>query len=63
MRTSMPNAGHPAYYTIGQTAWILGVSPSVISRAIRRGTLHAVRRHGRLVVPAGTLGRLLGGAR
>ncbi|MGQ0716907.1 MAG: helix-turn-helix domain-containing protein [Pseudonocardiales bacterium] len=58
----MPNAGRPAYYTVREAAWILGVKPSTVSRAIRLGTLRAVRRHGRLVVHATALIRLLGGA-
>ena len=59
MRTDMPDAGRPAYYTVRQAAWILGVTPSTVSRAIRLGTLRAVRRHGQLVVPATALIRLL----
>jgi excisionase family DNA binding protein len=59
MRTDMTNAGRPAYYTVREAAWILGVQPSTVSRAIRLGTLRAVRRHGRLVVPAAALARLL----
>jgi excisionase family DNA binding protein len=62
MRTDISNAGRPAYYTVREAAWILGVKPSTVSRAIRLGTLRAVRRHGRLVVPAGVLIRLLGAA-
>jgi excisionase family DNA binding protein len=60
MRTSMPNAGRPAYYSMKQAAWILGVEPSTVSRAIRVGTLRSVRRHGRRVIPASALTRLLG---
>jgi excisionase family DNA binding protein len=56
----MSNAGRPAYYTVRQAAWILGVKPSTVSRAIRLGTLRAVRRNGELVVPASALARLLG---
>jgi excisionase family DNA binding protein len=48
-----------AYYTVREAAWILGVTPSTLSRAIRRRTLGAVWRHGRLVVPANALTRLL----
>lgn len=59
MRTDISDAGGPAYYTVGEVAWILGVTPSTVSRAIRLGTLRAVRRHGRLVVPASALTRLL----
>jgi excisionase family DNA binding protein len=59
MRTDMPNAGRPAYYTVREAAWVLGVTPSTVSRAIRLGTLRAMRRHGRLVVSATALIRLL----
>lgn len=60
MRTDMPNAGRPAYYTVRQAAGILGVTPSTVSHAIRLGTLRAARRHGQLVVPVTALTRLLG---
>ena len=60
MRTDMSNTGRPAYYTVQEAAWILGVKPSTVSRAIRLGTLRAVRRHGRLVVPATALIRQFG---
>ncbi|MGH3751821.1 MAG: helix-turn-helix domain-containing protein [Pseudonocardiaceae bacterium] len=59
MRTDMSDAGRRAYYTVREAACILGVTPSMVSRAIRLGTLRAVRRHGRLVVPADALIRLL----
>jgi excisionase family DNA binding protein len=59
MRTDMSHAECPAYYTVREAAWILGVTPSRVSRAIRLGTLRAVRRHGRLVVAASALTRLL----
>lgn len=59
MRTDMSNVGRPAYYTVREAAWILGVTPSAVSRAIRLGTLRTVRRHGRLVVAATALTRLL----
>ncbi|HEX5348842.1 MAG TPA: helix-turn-helix domain-containing protein [Pseudonocardiaceae bacterium] len=59
MRTDMSGARPPAYYTVREAAWILGVTPSTVSRAIRLGTLRAVRRHGRLVVPASALTGLL----
>jgi excisionase family DNA binding protein len=62
MCTDISNAGRPAYYTVREAAWILGVKHSTVARAIRLGTLRAVRRHGRLVVPARVLIRLLGRA-
>ncbi|MBV8539848.1 MAG: helix-turn-helix domain-containing protein [Pseudonocardiales bacterium] len=55
----MSNTGCPAYYTVREAAWVLGVRPSAVSRAVRLGALRAVRRHGRLVVPATALARLL----
>jgi excisionase family DNA binding protein len=61
MRTSLSNAGSPAYYTVREAAWVLGVEPSKVARAIRVGTIRAIRRRGRLVVPAGELARLLSG--
>lgn len=60
MGTAMPNAGGSAYYTIREAAWLLGARPSDVSRAIRTRTLRAVLRRGRLVVPAGSIVRLLG---
>jgi excisionase family DNA binding protein len=59
MRTDISSAGHPAYYTIREAAWLLGLTPSTVSRAIRLGTLRAVRRHGQLMVPASALVRPL----
>lgn len=59
MRTSMSNAGRPAYYTIREAAWILGIEPSTLSRAIRVGTVRAVWRRGRLVLSVSELARLL----
>ncbi|MBV9160330.1 MAG: helix-turn-helix domain-containing protein [Pseudonocardiales bacterium] len=60
MCADMPNAGRPAYYTVRQAAGILGVQPSTVSRALRLGTLRAVRRRGQLVVAVTALTRLLG---
>ncbi|MGH3875257.1 MAG: helix-turn-helix domain-containing protein [Pseudonocardiaceae bacterium] len=59
MRTDMSDAGRRAYYTVEEAAWILGVTPSDVSRAVRLGTLRAVRWHGRSVVAATALTRLL----
>ncbi|MGH4008447.1 MAG: helix-turn-helix domain-containing protein [Pseudonocardiaceae bacterium] len=59
MPTDTSDPGRRAYYTVREAAWILGVTPSAVSRAIRLGTLRAVRRHGRLVVAASALTRLL----
>lgn len=59
MVTSMSKAGRQAYYTVRQTAWILGIEPSRVSRAIRVGTLPVIARHGRVLVQSGTLARLL----
>ncbi|AHH97607.1 helix-turn-helix domain-containing protein [Kutzneria albida] len=59
MSTVMPNSGRPAHYSIREAAWLLGVEQATISRVVRLGTLRAVRRHGRLVIPASALIRLL----
>lgn len=49
----------PGYFSIRETAWILGISKSEVSRMIRLGTLPTMRRRSRLVVPAYALARLL----
>lgn len=59
MRTLMPHADRPAFYTVSEAAWLLGVAPATLHRAIRIGTLRAVWRRSRLVVPASELVRLL----
>jgi hypothetical protein len=59
MHTFMPNAGQPAYYTLREAAWVLGVEPSKVARAIRLGALPTARRRNRLVVPASALAGLL----
>jgi excisionase family DNA binding protein len=60
MRTSLASSG----YTVRQAAWLLGVEQATVHRAIRVGTLRLVRRHGRYVLPAAQVVRLLsaGGA-
>jgi excisionase family DNA binding protein len=59
MCTDMPDAGRRAYYTVREAAGVLGVEPAAVCRAIRLGTLRAVRRHGRLVIAASALIGLL----
>jgi excisionase family DNA binding protein len=59
MSTPMPNSGRPKYYSVDEAAWLLGVPPSTISRAIRTGAIPTVRRRSRLVVPDYVLKRLL----
>lgn len=59
MNTSVPNGRTPAYYTVREAAWVLGVQPATIWRAIRLGTLPTVRRRSRLVIPAHVVARLL----
>lgn len=56
----MPNSGHRKYYSVGEAAWLLGVQPSEVRRAIRTGALPTIRRRSRLVVPDYVLVRLLG---
>ncbi|WP_439658197.1 helix-turn-helix domain-containing protein [Lentzea sp. HUAS TT2] len=46
-------------HTIRETAWVLGVSQSVVFRAIGLGLLTAERQCGRLVVSNSSLRRLL----
>ena len=59
MCTDKSNAGSPAYYTVREAAWMLSVTPSTVSAAIRLGTLRAARRRSRLMVSASALTRLL----
>ncbi|GAB1509788.1 helix-turn-helix domain-containing protein [Actinophytocola sp. KF-1] len=59
MSTPIPNSGRPKYYSVAEAAWLLGVSPSTVSRAIRLGLIPAVRRRSRLVVPDYVVKRLL----
>lgn len=58
MSTSLPDSGRE-FYSVREAAWLLGVSPSTVSRAIRTGAMPAVRRRSRLVVPAYVVKRLL----
>ncbi|WP_158890756.1 helix-turn-helix domain-containing protein [Amycolatopsis anabasis] len=48
------------FHTIQQAAWILGVSRSAVSRAIRTGELRATRCRSGLRVSSIELARLLG---
>jgi hypothetical protein len=59
MSASIPGAGLPGVLSIRDTAWILGVDRSEVSRLIRVRVLPTVRRRSRLVVPAHALARLL----
>ncbi|UMP04381.1 helix-turn-helix domain-containing protein [Amycolatopsis sp. EV170708-02-1] len=64
MKKTTHGAGHPAFYSVADAAWILGVDRDQIHRAIRLGVLPLVRRRSRLVIPAAALRRVLdGGAR
>jgi hypothetical protein len=47
------------FFSIREVSWILGVDESEVSRMIRVGTLPAIRRRTRLVVPAYAIARLL----
>jgi predicted transcriptional regulator of viral defense system len=62
MRTELRNTRARGYYTIREAAWILGVEPSVICRAVRRGAVRAVWRGRRLMIPAEVLARQLAGS-
>ncbi|WP_103342123.1 DNA-binding protein [Amycolatopsis sp. CA-126428] len=61
MPKQLPNADRPAFYSLADAAWILGVDNNEVHRAIRVGTLRAERRRSRLVIPAAELRRVLGG--
>jgi len=59
MHSYVRNVHTSAFHTIREVAWILGVDPSEVCRAIRTGALLVVRRRSRLMVPAYALTRLL----
>jgi hypothetical protein len=52
-------AGSPGVFSIRETAWLLGVDRSEVSRLIRLGVLPTIRSRSRLVVPPHALARLL----
>jgi hypothetical protein len=59
MNSHVSNIRTSAFFTAREAAWILGVDPSTVCRAIRTGALPTVRRRSCLVVPAHVLIRLL----
>ncbi|WP_432850830.1 helix-turn-helix domain-containing protein [Amycolatopsis sp. CA-161197] len=61
MHKNIPDANGPAFYSTTDAAWILGVDPNSIHRAIRVGEMRAERRRARLVIPAAELRRVLNG--
>ncbi|WP_083934219.1 helix-turn-helix domain-containing protein [Sciscionella marina] len=60
MATSLSSASSN-YYTIRRVAAMLSVEEWRVHRAIRRGVLRPIDRHGRPVIAARDLTRLLGG--
>ena len=52
-------ANGPAFYTIKQAAWLLGVSEDAVSRDIRVGLLPMVQRRSRRMIPAAVINRRL----
>ncbi|MBB4683959.1 helix-turn-helix domain-containing protein [Amycolatopsis jiangsuensis] len=61
MQKKISNAGGPAFYSLADAAWILGIDHNEVHRAVRVGALRAVRRRSRLVIPAAELRRALNG--
>ena len=57
MKSTHNVADRPVFLSVRDTAWVLGVQPSVVHRAIRVGTLRTVRRRSRLVVAQSDLER------
>ena len=49
----------PVFLSVREVGWALGVPTRVVHRAIRVGTLRAVRRRSRLVVAESDLQRLM----
>lgn len=64
MTKNLPDAGRPAFHSLADAAWILGIDLDEVHRAIRVGTLRTERRRARLVISEAELRRVLdGGAR
>lgn len=64
MSNAIRNVDSSSFLSIRQAVWALGVDEFSVCRAIRVGTLRAVRRRSKLVIPAAELRRVLdGGAR
>ncbi|OLF10477.1 hypothetical protein BLA60_14865 [Actinophytocola xinjiangensis] len=59
MNAAVPDSGRE-FYGVREAAWLLGVPESVVSRGVRVGSIPAVSRRGRLVVPGHVVRRLLG---
>jgi hypothetical protein len=59
MSEQIPSTVAGGFFSIREVSWILGVDESEVSRMIRVGTLPAIRRRSRLVVPAYAVARLL----
>jgi hypothetical protein len=57
MKSAHNVADRPVFLSVRDTAWALGVPSSVVHRAIRVGTLRAIRRRSRLVVAQSDLQR------
>ncbi|WP_133853415.1 DNA-binding protein [Labedaea rhizosphaerae] len=52
-------ANGPAFYTIKQAAWLLGVSVDAVARDVRVGLIPVVRRRSRSMIPAAVINRRL----
>ena len=57
MKSAHNVAHRPVFLSVRDTAWALGVPPSVVHRAIRVGTLRTTRRRSRLMVAQADLQR------
>lgn len=62
MSRTVSNSRRPAYVSVRQAAWLLGLPISAVHRLIRIGTLRAIRRRSRLVVFEADVRRLMRGA-
>lgn len=62
MNSAVQNVRTSAFYTVREVAWLLGIDPSKVCRAIRTGALPTARRRSRVLVPAHALARLLAGS-
>lgn len=60
--TGDPSRTQPRFYSVSETAQILGVSEMTLYRAIRTGRFPAVQLMGRLIIPARVIDEIIDAA-
>jgi Helix-turn-helix domain len=59
MNAAKKYGNRPGFLSVSEAALALGIDRSVVCRAIRHGVIPLATRHGRRVVPAAAVARLL----